>query len=288
MIAALSAIALAALVMIAAPTAAQAVPSDAVQCPPGSYSSTGYSSVTDSVTCVLAPAGKYVDLAGATAANPCPPGTYQSAAGQMYCLLADPGYFVAFSNSVAADPCPLGTFQANAGSVSCTPANTGTFVDMMGANAAQNCPSGFTTAGLGSVSVADCSVSLQPATPPAAPAPVVTPTPTPTPSETATPMPTESPMPVVISAPVRKAQVVSLAKIPTRMKVNGKFQFSNKNASGLTVKATVTGTCKIATLKGKYQVTATKKTGTCTLRLTNAGSTSYLPLAKRVAIKVSR
>jgi hypothetical protein len=95
-------------------------------------------------------------------------------------------------------------------------------------------------------------------------------------------------MPVVISAPVRKAQVVSLAKIPTRMKVNGKFQFSNKNSSGLTVKATVAGPCKIATLKGKYQVTATNKTGTCTLRLTNSGSQSYLPLAKRVAIKVTR
>jgi hypothetical protein len=87
--------------------------SRAVSCEPGYYGT---------FTCTPAPAGSYVDTAGATEAQ----------------------------------PCPAGTFSDFAGAVSCTQAPLGSYVATVGATEAVACPANTSTLATGSTSVADC------------------------------------------------------------------------------------------------------------------------------------
>jgi hypothetical protein len=121
-----------------------------VQCDPGSFSATG------NAPCTLAPAGTFVDTAGAVAATPCAIGSYQSDEGQVSCLLSPAGFFVDFVGAAAASPCPLGRYQPLSGQPSCIVASLGFYVDFLGAAASIECPPGTTTLNVGSTSLADC------------------------------------------------------------------------------------------------------------------------------------
>jgi hypothetical protein len=98
-------------------------PSDAIPCEAGRYSSTGYASVTESVSCELTPPGTYQDASSATAPISCPAGTFQPNSGSMSCVQSMPGTY-APSNSAAALPCAEGSYSA-AGQGSCSVASPG-------------------------------------------------------------------------------------------------------------------------------------------------------------------
>ena len=153
---------------------ASAAPSDAIPCVAGTYSSTGYASVTESVVCILTPPGTYQDQMGGTAPIPCPAGTYSSVTNALSCLPTTPGtyagvgsafpslcqvgtfsgpgagnctpasagHFVAFIQSASELPCSAGTYQPLTGQSFCHPSQAGTFVADSAASAAVSCPAG--------------------------------------------------------------------------------------------------------------------------------------------------
>jgi hypothetical protein len=96
------------------------LPSDALPCVAGTYSQTGYSSVTNSWTCTQAPAGSYVSTVGATAPTQCAPGYFAANMGSIACAPAQANYFVASYGAAAATPCPANTHSASA-ATSCIP-----------------------------------------------------------------------------------------------------------------------------------------------------------------------
>lgn len=108
----------------------------AVPCAPGTYSEDGVE------PCVPAPAGFFVDTAGALSATPCALGTYQPAAGQPSCLLAPLGSYVDVTGSASAIDCPDGTTTLVTGSVSaddCVPEPTGGAVAITAAGNGHSC-----------------------------------------------------------------------------------------------------------------------------------------------------
>jgi hypothetical protein len=121
-----------------------------VACEPGFFSTTG------SEPCTPAPAGSFVDTAGATEATLCPVGTFSAESGAVACTQAPAGSFVDTEGAIAATLCPVGTFSAESGAVACTQAPVGSFVDTEGAIAATPCPENTTTEGTGSTSVDAC------------------------------------------------------------------------------------------------------------------------------------
>lgn len=119
--------------------------------PAGSYAVVGaeqpapcaagtYQPMPGQVACLAAPAGSYVNTAGAIATIPCAVGSYQPNAGQITCFAAPPGRFVNTLGAAAAVPCAPGTYQPAAGASSCLPAPAGSFVDVPGAIASTPCP----------------------------------------------------------------------------------------------------------------------------------------------------
>ena len=101
-------------------------------CLPGTFGEPG--------ACEPAPAGSYVDEAGATEATLCAPGSYQPDEGQTSCILAPPGMGVPFEGSTAVYPCATGAYQPNEGSTHCLPAPPGSYVPVTGAAEATPCP----------------------------------------------------------------------------------------------------------------------------------------------------
>ncbi|CAM3743373.1 autotransporter outer membrane beta-barrel domain-containing protein [Polynucleobacter arcticus] len=111
----------------------------AANCFPGSFSSNG----TDIPTaCTPAPAGSYVNFAGATAATLTSPGTYQPNAGQTSALQATPGYYVPFAGATEATLAPVGRYVSVSGASVATQAPAGYFVAVTGATQATPSPVG--------------------------------------------------------------------------------------------------------------------------------------------------
>lgn len=284
-------------------SAANATPSDAIPCPAGRYSATGYSSDIENIFCAPAPAGSYVAQPSSTAPTPCPAGTYQENTGAMYCLQTDPGtyapansvspiacpagrfssapaaadcmparlgYFVPDVGSTTDMPCAPGTYSAFTAQSSCAPAPAGFYVPDSASHTPLACPAGFTTANSGATSVAACSISTA-----AAPPVVITPV-EPNPS-----------IPVVIS-PAKKAQSIASLKLPKTLKFSKAITFSRKASSALSIKATVAGKCKLTATATAYKLAAQAKSGTCALTISNAGNANFLPLKSVVSIKLTK
>ena len=77
------------------------------ECPPGSWSATGTSRAGSS--CTPASPGAFVALPGASAEEPCPPGTYSDGFGATECTIAPAGTFVAGAGAMDPIPCPGAT-----------------------------------------------------------------------------------------------------------------------------------------------------------------------------------
>ena len=77
-----------------------------VDCPAGFYSFLG------SVSCREVPPGSYTNVSSSSDFIKCPPGTYQTKAGQQICNITTPGYY---SSSFSAVPsaCKAGTYNPN-------------------------------------------------------------------------------------------------------------------------------------------------------------------------------
>lgn len=104
-------------------------------CPAGSYAS-GYLAI-----CIPAPAGSFVTAPTATP-TPCPAGTYQPNPGQASCLQAPAGSYVPLAGAAASIPCPAGTYQPATGQTSCIAAPAGSFVPSTGATGYTACTPG--------------------------------------------------------------------------------------------------------------------------------------------------
>jgi cytochrome b involved in lipid metabolism len=100
--------------------------------------------------CLPAPAGSYVDLAGATAATKCPAGTYSSVTGSLSCQLTTFGYFTATEGSVQATPCAPGSLSNIEGASTCELVPAGYFTSEPASSNALPCPQGFFSANEGS------------------------------------------------------------------------------------------------------------------------------------------
>ncbi|KAH8063311.1 hypothetical protein JL722_2476 [Aureococcus anophagefferens] len=156
-------------------------------CPSGKYSGSGQTECTDCLagsytddsvltktSCNTADAGTYVDAAGATAATPCPAGTYSgsgqtvctdcavgtyaSATGSLACSLSSAGAYVdatgasgdtacapgSYSGTAASacSPCTPGKYATESGKSSCDTTDAGSYVDFDGATAGVPCPTG--------------------------------------------------------------------------------------------------------------------------------------------------
>jgi alpha-tubulin suppressor-like RCC1 family protein len=85
----------------------------------------------------------------------CAPGTF-SEAGTEPCTPAPAGFFVDTAGAITATACALGTFQPAAGSTSCQLAPIGSYVDVVAAVAPIPCPDGTTTNATGATSSDDC------------------------------------------------------------------------------------------------------------------------------------
>ena len=107
-----------------------------VACPLGTYSNDGNEPCTD------AEPGRFVSTVGATAAQDCPVGRFQSLPGQDACDLAPPGSFVSAPGSSAAAQCAVGSFATNVGQTVCDLAPRGFFVANPGASVAEQCSIG--------------------------------------------------------------------------------------------------------------------------------------------------
>jgi alpha-tubulin suppressor-like RCC1 family protein len=92
----------------------------------------------------------------AAPAEPCPPGTFNSTDGNEPCTPAPAGFFVDTAGALAATPCAPGSFQALTGQSSCELAPVGSYVDSAGATSATPCPEGTTTNAFGAASPEDC------------------------------------------------------------------------------------------------------------------------------------
>ena len=90
-----------------------------------------------------------------TAPTPCLPGTF-SASGSSPCTPAPAGSYVDVAGATTANLCALGTFQDLVGATSCSLAPIGFYVDTVGAIAATACPANFTTISTGSVAGSAC------------------------------------------------------------------------------------------------------------------------------------
>ena len=105
---------------------------NAITCLAGAY--------YNGATCVPAPAGSYVPTAGATAATPCAPGSYQDLTGQSSCKPAPAGSFVSSTGATASVLCTPGAYQDQPGQSQCKPAPVDNFVAVMGATIPLVCP----------------------------------------------------------------------------------------------------------------------------------------------------
>ena len=90
-----------------------------------------------------------------TAPTPCVPGTF-SATGSSPCTPAPAGSYVDVAGATTANLCALGTFQDLVGATSCTLAPIGFYVDTVGAVAATACPANFTTTATGATAASAC------------------------------------------------------------------------------------------------------------------------------------
>jgi cytochrome b involved in lipid metabolism len=120
-------------------------PSMFIECDPGYF----FSDRTGE--CLPAPAGSYVDLAGATSATKCPAGTYSSSIGSLSCQLATYGYFTANEGSVLATPCAPGSISNYEGASSCELAPAGYFTSEPASTSYLPCAPGSFAATEGSV-----------------------------------------------------------------------------------------------------------------------------------------
>jgi hypothetical protein len=145
-----------------------------VPAPAGSYVDTaGAASAT------LSPAGSFVAASGATEATLCVAGTYQPDTGATVCLTAPAGSFAA-EGATAATLCAAGTYQPEAGATSCisvaagsfsaagasstTACAAGTFQSQTGQASCTQAPAGSFVAGTGkTVSVLCAAGTYQPA-----------------------------------------------------------------------------------------------------------------------------
>jgi cytochrome b involved in lipid metabolism len=119
-------------------------PQEFIECDPGYFFS------DRSGECLPAPAGSYVDFAGATSATKCAPGTYSSVLASLVCELAPFGHFTANEGSVQPTPCQPGSLSADEGAYECELAPAGYFTSEIASANALPCPQGFFSANAGS------------------------------------------------------------------------------------------------------------------------------------------
>ncbi len=108
----------------------------AVQCAPGSYSSTG------NEPCSLAPVGSYAAGPGATSAVLCLPGSFSDSPGAAACTFAQPGSFAAGPGATSAVLCLPGSFSDTVGAAACTTTPEGSYDAGTGNTSATPCPAG--------------------------------------------------------------------------------------------------------------------------------------------------
>ncbi len=230
-------------------------------CVDGTFSSVG------AAVCTVSAPGSYVSPTDHTRQVPCGLGTYQPDANKVACLPAQPGKFVDVLSASAEVPCDLGYFQPNSGASTCNLAPIGSYVDTPGALAATPCPSGFTTSVRGASAASACSAIT-----------VVAP-----------PVVSKPSQPVLTPiATARQNQSLAALRLPKSLKVNAKYSFANHVSSGLGIKASVSGPCKISLSRSSYVLSASGKTGLCVLSISNTGNAQFAPLASQQAIKVLR
>ena len=124
-------------------------------CPPGSFSNS--SGNIDSLSCLISEPGHFVDSPGSSFQTKCPAGTFNPNHGsisQISCELSQPGYY-SLAGSSAPEPCPPGTYQSFSGQSFCEITEKGSFTTF-GASSATPCPTNHSTPGEGSSSESDC------------------------------------------------------------------------------------------------------------------------------------
>ena len=130
-----------------------------VPCPLGFFSATG------NEPCQAAPAGSYVDSAGATTPTDCPLGTYNPNTGATSisaCVTAPAGTYVDSAGSSVATDCPLGTYNPDTGATlisACVTAPAGTYVDSAGSSVATDCPLGTYNPDTGATLISACATA---------------------------------------------------------------------------------------------------------------------------------
>lgn len=115
-----------------------------VECQEGSF----FSDRTG--TCLLAPAGSFVDTVGAVSATKCPAGTFSSQLGSTQCELAPIGHFTSTEGSVEPTPCQPGSLSADEGAIECELVPAGYYTSEIASANALPCPQGFFSANAGS------------------------------------------------------------------------------------------------------------------------------------------
>lgn len=88
--------------------------------------------------------------------------------------------------------------------------------------------------------------------------------------------------------PAKQVQSIASLKLPKTLRIAKSVSFSRTLPSGLALKATVSGKCKLTATAITYRLTATASKSTCTVRLSNPGNDTYLPLNTSLAIKLAR
>jgi hypothetical protein len=84
------------------------------------------------VSCTLAPAGSFVDEAGATEATLCPAGRFSATTGSWTCTLSPAGFYVPNAGATETIACPEGT-TSGVGATECHPIGEVTIDDAIDA-----------------------------------------------------------------------------------------------------------------------------------------------------------
>ena len=98
-------------------------------------------------SCAACPAGTSTPGLGATSCTLCGPGTY-SPSTSVGCLLAPAGAFVNITGATTYQKCAYGTFTSDTGNDKCDSCSGGSYSNTVGAKTCKSCPAGtFSAAG---------------------------------------------------------------------------------------------------------------------------------------------
>lgn len=127
-------------------------------CPVGKYLDDNATESTlhdDPDDCRSCPAGKAAPRPGSATCDLCPAGTYSTDSESLFCIEAEPGYFVERAGANESIICPPGTF-APGGASECTEAPPGMYSEASGQSVAKPCPYPLTTLATGERACTSC------------------------------------------------------------------------------------------------------------------------------------